>query len=149
MGIAVWQPALLVDAGSQDLSFVLTIFVAVLVIACPCALGLATPTAIMVGTGVGAGHGILIKSGEALEISHKVDAVVLDKTGTITEGKPKVTDVVSLDGEYSDEYLLWIAGSCGQDVRASPWRGNCGRGKGTERTTAVSGTFYQYHRRRH
>lgn len=79
--------------GGRDLSFVLTIFVAVLVIACPCALGLATPTAIMVGTGVGAGHGILIKSGEALEVCHKVDAVILDKTGTITEGRPKVTDV--------------------------------------------------------
>lgn len=71
--------------GGRDLAFVLTIFVAVLVIACPCALGLATPTAIMVGTGVGAGHGILIKSGEALEICHKVDAVILDKTGTITD----------------------------------------------------------------
>lgn len=114
MGIAVAAALLWWILGGQDLSFVLTIFVAVLVIACPCALGLATPTAIMVGTGVGAGHGILIKSGEALEISHKVDTVVLDKTGTITEGKPKVTDVVSLDGEYSDEYLLWIAGSCEQ-----------------------------------
>lgn len=80
-------------AGGRDLPFVLTIFVAVLVIACPCALGLATPTAIMVGTGVGAGHGILIKSGEALEVCHKVDTVILDKTGTVTEGKPKVTDV--------------------------------------------------------
>ena len=114
MGIAVAAALLWWILGGQDLSFVLTIFVAVLVIACTCALGLATPTAIMVGTGVGAGHGILIKSGEALEISHKVDTVVLDKTGTITEGKPKVTDVVSLDGEYSDEYLLWIAGSCEQ-----------------------------------
>lgn len=93
MGIALAAALLWWIFGGKELSFVLTIFVAVLVIACPCALGLATPTAIMVGTGVGAGHGILIKSGEALEICHKVDAVILDKTGTITEGKPRVTDV--------------------------------------------------------
>lgn len=102
--------------GGRDLAFVLTIFVAVLVIACPCALGLATPTAIMVGTGVGAGHGILIKSGEALEICHKVDAVILDKTGTITEGKPRVTDVVAVGKcpEGREEELLKIAGACEQ-----------------------------------
>ena len=99
MGIALAAALLWWILGGKELSFVLTIFVAVLVIACPCALGLATPTAIMVGTGVGAGHGILIKSGEALEICHKVDAVILDKTGTITEGKPKVTDVVVFDKE--------------------------------------------------
>ena len=93
MGIALAAALLWWVFGGKELSFVLTIFVAVLVIACPCALGLATPTAIMVGTGVGAGHGILIKSGEALEICHKVNAVILDKTGTITEGKPRVTDV--------------------------------------------------------
>lgn len=93
MGIALVAALLWWILGGKELSFVLTIFVAILVIACPCALGLATPTAIMVGTGVGAGHGILIKSGEALEICHKVDAVILDKTGTITEGKPKVTDI--------------------------------------------------------
>lgn len=102
--------------GGRDLAFVLTIFVAVLVIACPCALGLATPTAIMVGTGVGAGHGILIKSGEALEICHKVDAVILDKTGTITEGKPRVTDVVAVGKcpEGRGEELLKMAGACEQ-----------------------------------
>lgn len=102
--------------GGRDLAFVLTIFVAVLVIACPCALGLATPTAIMVGTGVGAGHGILIKSGEALEICHKVDAVILDKTGTITEGKPRVTDVEAVGKcpEGREEELLKMAGACEQ-----------------------------------
>ncbi|HOO27221.1 MAG TPA: heavy metal translocating P-type ATPase, partial [Lachnospiraceae bacterium] len=82
----------------HDLAFVLTIFVSVLVIACPCALGLATPTAIMVGTGLGAGNGILIKSGEALEILHKANAVVLDKTGTITEGKPAAMELVCASG---------------------------------------------------
>lgn len=102
--------------GGRDLAFVMTIFVAVLVIACPCALGLATPTAIMVGTGVGAGHGILIKSGEALEICHKVDAVILDKTGTITVGKPRVTDVVAVGKcpEGREEELLKMAGACEQ-----------------------------------
>lgn len=94
----------------HDLAFVLTIFVSVLVIACPCALGLATPTAIMVGTGLGAGNGILIKSGEALEIAHKADAVVLDKTGTITEGKPAVMRIVSQ--ETDEDRLLQIAASC-------------------------------------
>lgn len=81
----------------KEFSFALNIFISVLVIACPCALGLATPTAIIAATGNGASKGILIKSGEALEILHKVDTVVFDKTGTITNGKPEVTEVVTFD----------------------------------------------------
>jgi len=93
-----------------DINFSLKIFISVLVIACPCALGLATPTAIMVGTGRGAEAGILIKSGVALETAHKIDAVIFDKTGTITEGKPVVTDIVSV-GTLSEDELLKMTAS--------------------------------------
>lgn len=85
--------------------------VTVLIIACPCALGLATPTAVMVGTGKGAESGILIKDAEALELLHKVRAVILDKTGTLTKGKPEVTDVVVVDSELSEKKLIFLAGS--------------------------------------
>ena len=95
--------------GGQSWGFALTISIAVLVIACPCALGLATPTAIMVGTGKGAEQGILIKSGTALEMAHQVDAVVLDKTGTLTQGKPQVTDVLPLTGWTPDQLLALAA----------------------------------------
>ena len=95
--------------GGQSWAFALTISIAVLVIACPCALGLATPTAIMVGTGKGAEQGILIKSGTALEMAHQVDAVVLDKTGTLTQGQPQVTDILPLTGWTPDQLLALAA----------------------------------------
>ena len=107
IGISIISCILWLISG-QSLEFALNIAICVLVIACPCALGLATPVAIMVGTGVGAKHGILIKSAESLETLHLVDTVVLDKTGTITYGKPVVTDVISFTNNND---LLKIAGS--------------------------------------
>jgi P-type Cu+ transporter len=117
LGIAVLTIILWLTIGTQAfgfstaLSYGIYSFVSVLVIACPCALGLATPTAIIVGVGKGAEHGILIRNAEALEKLSHVDTVVLDKTGTITKGKPEVTDIIALDSVWSVKDILRISAS--------------------------------------
>ncbi len=108
IGLAVLSGLAWFFLGQESWVFALTITISVLVIACPCALGLATPTAIMVGTGKGAENGVLIKSGDALEETQKVETIVFDKTGTITEGKPIATDIINYNG-YEDEEVLALA----------------------------------------
>lgn len=110
MGLAAISGLAWYFLGQESWIFALSITISVLVIACPCALGLATPTAIMVGTGKGAENGVLIKSGDALEETHKVQTIVFDKTGTITEGKPVVTDIKAFNGADADD-ILQVAAS--------------------------------------
>ena len=115
IGIAIITFIIWYSVGPDPaLTFALLNFVAVLIIACPCALGLATPTAIMVGTGKGAEHGILIRSAEALERSHQIRTVLLDKTGTLTRGEPEVTDIVAVPAS-SQEEVLRLAASAERD----------------------------------
>ncbi|PIT84559.1 copper-translocating P-type ATPase [Candidatus Micrarchaeota archaeon CG10_big_fil_rev_8_21_14_0_10_45_29] len=101
----------ILPAGTNSFEFALIAAVSVLVIACPCALGLATPTAIMVGTGIGATKGILFKNALALEGTHKINTIVLDKTGTLTEGKPKVTDIISFSKKHTENSILSLCAS--------------------------------------
>ena len=111
-GIAQWASTFIpwIDPTMGSVALAFYAAIAVLVIACPCALGLATPTALMVGSGMGAENGVLIRKGEAIQMMKDVDAIVLDKTGTITEGKPGVTDLITLNG-VSEEQVLRMAGS--------------------------------------
>jgi len=110
-GIAEWGAGFIpwINPGLGDTALAFYAAIAVLVIACPCALGLATPTALMVGSGLGAQNGVLIRKGEAIQRMKDVDTIVLDKTGTITKGKPEVTDVIGTNGEAGEEILRWAA----------------------------------------
>jgi Cu+-exporting ATPase len=111
MAIAIITGVAWYFIGGVAFPLALRFFIAVLVIACPCAMGLATPTSIMVGTGRGAQLGVLIKSGEALEMAESVNAIVFDKTGTLTSGKPAVTDFINLTEKYEDDILLSLVAS--------------------------------------
>ena len=128
IGVAVLTFIVWYFFGPQPaLTYAVLNFVAVMIIACPCALGLATPTSIMVGTGKGAEHGVLIRSGEALETAHTLNAIILDKTGTITKGEPSITDIVEADG-YKAAEILRLGRLSRAGVRASPGRGHCPEG---------------------
>ena len=110
MSIALIAALLWAFVGGQSVQFCLSVGIAVLVISCPCALGLATPVAIMVGTGKAAENGILIKSAQSLELMGRVNTVVLDKTGTVTQGKPRLTDCLAAEGVTEEELLCVAAG---------------------------------------
>lgn len=114
IAIAILSALIWIFVG-KDVDFVISVFVTILVIACPCALGLATPTAIMVGTGKGAEFGLLFKGGEALETAHKINAIIFDKTGTITEGKPTLTDVITKSIGKEDMLRLVASAEAGSE----------------------------------